>query len=213
MRMTCNRELEFLIKSTTQKVEDHADLDSLDAFLELKLENEKLREELRELHNEIEDENYDGCKSPILCRIFPIPKPHTDLAARSYLNPISLDIPSPTSSSSSPASPSSSSSSASIREKKEKKKASRPSIPKDKEREKKRPKKSAAAGGMGAGSALSTLANTAAASGASGSGNKGEGEGLHVCVTCGRTDSPEWRKGPLGPKTLCNVSLLVPGCW
>ena len=34
----------------------------------------------------------------------------------------------------------------------------------------------------------------------------GEGEGSHVCVTCGRTDSPEWRKGPLGPKTLCNVS-------
>ena len=36
--------------------------------------------------------------------------------------------------------------------------------------------------------------------------SKGEGEGMHVCVTCGRTDSPEWRKGPLGPKTLCNVS-------
>lgn len=34
-----------------------------------------------------------------------------------------------------------------------------------------------------------------------------EGETMHVCVTCGRTDSPEWRKGPLGPKTLCNVSL------
>ena len=42
-------------------------------------------------------------------------------------------------------------------------------------------------------------------SGPGGTG-KGEGEGLHVCVTCGRTDSPEWRKGPLGPKTLCNVS-------
>jgi hypothetical protein len=38
---------------------------------------------------------------------------------------------------------------------------------------------------------------------------KGDGEGgLHVCVTCGRTDSPEWRKGPLGPKTLCNVSCF-----
>lgn len=37
---------------------------------------------------------------------------------------------------------------------------------------------------------------------------KGEAEGMHVCVTCGRTDSPEWRKGPLGPKTLCNVSFL-----
>ncbi|TDL24954.1 hypothetical protein BD410DRAFT_766588 [Rickenella mellea] len=30
----------------------------------------------------------------------------------------------------------------------------------------------------------------------------------YVCVTCGRTDSPEWRKGPLGPKTLCNACGL-----
>jgi len=28
------------------------------------------------------------------------------------------------------------------------------------------------------------------------------------CTTCGRTDSPEWRKGPLGPKTLCNACGL-----
>ncbi len=44
-----------------------------------------------------------------------------------------------------------------------------------------------------------------------GGGKPGIGEdGLHVCVTCGRTDSPEWRKGPLGPKTLCNVGLPNP---
>ncbi|KAF4615193.1 hypothetical protein D9613_003130 [Agrocybe pediades] len=30
----------------------------------------------------------------------------------------------------------------------------------------------------------------------------------YVCVTCGRTESPEWRKGPLGPKTLCNACGL-----
>jgi len=30
----------------------------------------------------------------------------------------------------------------------------------------------------------------------------------YVCVTCGRTDSPEWRKGPSGPKTLCNACGL-----
>jgi len=29
-----------------------------------------------------------------------------------------------------------------------------------------------------------------------------------VCYTCGRTDSPEWRKGPTGPKTLCNACGL-----
>jgi hypothetical protein len=34
----------------------------LDSFLELKLENEKLREELRELQYEIDDEDYQGCE-------------------------------------------------------------------------------------------------------------------------------------------------------
>ena len=28
----------------------------------------------------------------------------------------------------------------------------------------------------------------------------------YVCTDCGTLDSPEWRKGPNGPKTLCNVS-------
>lgn len=27
----------------------------------------------------------------------------------------------------------------------------------------------------------------------------------HVCSDCGTADSPEWRKGPNGPKTLCNA--------
>ncbi|OXG25365.1 cutinase palindrome-binding protein [Cryptococcus neoformans] len=45
-------------------------------------------------------------------------------------------------------------------------------------------------------------------SGTGGSAGGGEGETMHVCVTCGRTDSPEWRKGPLGPKTLCNACGL-----
>ncbi|KAL9715262.1 white collar 2 type of transcription factor [Leucoagaricus gongylophorus] len=30
----------------------------------------------------------------------------------------------------------------------------------------------------------------------------------YVCRKCGRTDSPEWRKGPDGPKTLCNACGL-----
>jgi len=30
----------------------------------------------------------------------------------------------------------------------------------------------------------------------------------YICNTCGRTDSPEWRKGPHGPKTLCNACGL-----
>jgi PAS domain S-box-containing protein len=30
-------------------------------------------------------------------------------------------------------------------------------------------------------------------------------KGQHVCSDCGTADSPEWRKGPSGPKTLCNA--------
>ncbi|GAA5837717.1 hypothetical protein JCM3766R1_000563 [Sporobolomyces carnicolor] len=37
---------------------------------------------------------------------------------------------------------------------------------------------------------------------------KSEGDSDLVCRDCGRTDSPEWRKGPEGPKTLCNACGL-----
>lgn len=37
---------------------------------------------------------------------------------------------------------------------------------------------------------------------------KSHGTEQYVCMTCGRTDSPEWRKGPQGPKTLCNACGL-----
>ncbi|KAJ8521637.1 hypothetical protein ONZ45_g1671 [Pleurotus djamor] len=37
---------------------------------------------------------------------------------------------------------------------------------------------------------------------------KSTGADQYVCITCGRTNSPEWRKGPLGPKTLCNACGL-----
>jgi len=30
----------------------------------------------------------------------------------------------------------------------------------------------------------------------------------YVCTDCGTLDSPEWRKGPTGPKTLCNACGL-----
>lgn len=39
-------------------------------------------------------------------------------------------------------------------------------------------------------------------------GSKSTSAPQYVCVTCGRTDSPEWRKGPLGAKTLCNACGL-----
>ena len=28
---------------------------------------------------------------------------------------------------------------------------------------------------------------------------------VKVCISCGTSSSPEWRKGPMGPKTLCNA--------
>ncbi|GAA6014673.1 hypothetical protein JCM11491_000189 [Sporobolomyces phaffii] len=37
---------------------------------------------------------------------------------------------------------------------------------------------------------------------------KTDGDSDLVCRDCGRTDSPEWRKGPEGPKTLCNACGL-----
>ncbi|KIM79583.1 hypothetical protein PILCRDRAFT_823114 [Piloderma croceum F 1598] len=37
---------------------------------------------------------------------------------------------------------------------------------------------------------------------------KSHADEQYVCFTCGRTDSPEWRKGPHGPKTLCNACGL-----
>jgi hypothetical protein len=32
-----------------------------------------------------------------------------------------------------------------------------------------------------------------------------EAIGGYMCFSCGNLDSPEWRKGPHGPKTLCNA--------
>ncbi|OCF77776.1 hypothetical protein I204_01777 [Kwoniella mangroviensis CBS 8886] len=121
----------------------------LDAFLELKLENERLREELRELQLDLDEE-----------------LPYEDSSPSSSRSSSPSRVAGNAGTSTKP-----------------KGKTGRP--PKEgKDKEKKRKKSSA--GGV----------------------NGKEGEGMHVCVTCGRTDSPEWRKGPLGPKTLCNACGL-----
>ncbi|WWD20115.1 hypothetical protein CI109_104590 [Kwoniella shandongensis] len=160
---------------------------SLDAFLELKLENERLREELRELQLDL-DEDF----APPRKTSFPDHSP-----SKPSYNPSSS--PSSSSSSSPSSSPSSFSkqplpSSSNIKPKL--KPSGRPPKNPDGKPEKKRKK-----------SLAGTLGLTGAGVGGGG-GGKGEVEGMHVCVTCGRTDSPEWRKGPLGPKTLCNACGL-----
>jgi hypothetical protein len=32
-------------------------------------------------------------------------------------------------------------------------------------------------------------------------------KGLTKCLGCGATETPEWRRGPLGPRTLCNACV------
>ncbi|ORX37908.1 hypothetical protein BD324DRAFT_623763 [Kockovaella imperatae] len=160
--------------------ESDGNAQSLDAFLELKLENEKLREELRELQQE-----YGEDDMPIPSYLDASPsRPSANLQTPS--SSASDDEDDSSLDSSSPSSPDYAN-------------ATKPSVagkvgrpPKDPAaREKKKAKKAA-------------NAQTARvqATGVEG------GEGMHVCVTCGRTDSPEWRKGPLGPKTLCNACGL-----
>lgn len=34
--------------------------------------------------------------------------------------------------------------------------------------------------------------------------------GATVCLGCRATDTPEWRRGPLGPRTLCNACVSLP---
>lgn len=105
-----------------------------------------------------------------------------------------------------PTTPSSASSDAESSEPKPKKRKEKD------DREKKRLKKPGmgmgpSAGAPGPGGGAGIPGGVGSGIGAGGGGGVGSGgEGMHVCVTCGRTDSPEWRKGPLGPKTLCNVS-------
>ncbi|OCF46108.1 hypothetical protein I317_00198 [Kwoniella heveanensis CBS 569] len=146
---------------------------SLDAFLELKLENERLREELRELQLDL-DEDIPSRKSSY---------PNTSPTKPNYVpssSPSSKSSSSDSSRSSSPSRPPNVS--ATTTSKPKIKSVGRP--PKDKEGNKEKRRKKSMVGAIK------------------------EGEGMHVCVTCGRTDSPEWRKGPLGPKTLCNACGL-----
>ncbi|KXN86737.1 Protein GAT2, partial [Leucoagaricus sp. SymC.cos] len=41
-------------------------------------------------------------------------------------------------------------------------------------------------------------------------GNSGQGENQgQTCLGCNATSTPEWRRGPMGPRTLCNACGLV----
>ncbi|RXK36079.1 hypothetical protein M231_06673 [Tremella mesenterica] len=148
-------------------VSDHdtANSQSLDAFLELKLENERLRAELRELQADMDDSE----QSSIHPTLASSRGSFADLSpVKAAYHPDLTD-----SESDSSASSQHDDSSPEMKRMKREKKLKRASIV----------------------TAPARLGDTA-------------GEGLHVCVTCGRTDSPEWRKGPLGPKTLCNACGL-----
>ncbi|WVQ79415.1 hypothetical protein IAT38_001512 [Cryptococcus sp. DSM 104549] len=145
---------------------------SFDQFLDLKLENERLRAELLELREDLGE----------------------DSAPRKTSYPSSTSSKpnrSSSSSSRSPSPPHPHASSSSHPASYAKPKQGRPA--KIDPTNKNGGKKAKTAGGQKDG----------------GPGGAGAGEaGMYVCVTCGRTDSPEWRKGPLGPKTLCNACGL-----
>ncbi|KAI8357329.1 MADB protein [Choanephora cucurbitarum] len=42
----------------------------------------------------------------------------------------------------------------------------------------------------------------------SGKKRRNDDDTERICADCGRTDAPEWRRGPKGPKTLCNACGL-----
>lgn len=42
-----------------------------------------------------------------------------------------------------------------------------------------------------------------------GNNNNGQAVANPVCLGCGATETPEWRRGPMGPRTLCNACGLV----
>ncbi|ORY34878.1 hypothetical protein BCR39DRAFT_515313 [Naematelia encephala] len=163
------------------EAESNGTSQSLDAFLELKLENERLREELQELQLDLDDDDYSR---PVYVDPAPIP----------IYNPDDSDSVSDSSDSSTNGDAGTGtgggggggtggagegSSNSSPRAKPSNKLLKDPA-----QRKKKK-----------------TSMGMSRPSGQ-------EGEGMHVCVSCGRTDSPEWRKGPLGPKTLCNACGL-----
>ncbi|THU79871.1 hypothetical protein K435DRAFT_638677, partial [Dendrothele bispora CBS 962.96] len=51
---------------------------------------------------------------------------------------------------------------------------------------------------------------SAPAAGTAASGTSaGAGEGQQSCLVCKATSTPEWRRGPMGPRTLCNACGLV----
>ena len=45
--------------------------------------------------------------------------------------------------------------------------------------------------------------------GSSAANGQGAVAGNPVCLGCGATETPEWRRGPMGPRTLCNACGLV----
>lgn len=192
--------------SLRRPVADTSD-SSLDAFLELKLENEKLREELKELQLDL-DEYEDFCASTIEYNIVALEIPadtssatHASYADASPSKPTynadsSSEEDEDSSISSTPSSspepsyqpPSARGSTSAAAAKAARPKEKAAGEPKEKKRKKEK-KAPPVVTAKTEGGPVPAVA-----------------EGMHVCVTCGRTDSPEWRKGPLGPKTLCNVS-------
>ncbi|KAK9729771.1 white collar 2 type of transcription factor [Basidiobolus ranarum] len=145
----------------------------LDAFLELKMENDILKRQLSDLGNFVQDSNWVSSKnnkdSETYSNVFgSIPSPKSTIQVISEQSgicnisrsPIDADINSPEQ--------------LKRNYTPDESLGSQDGIPKIKKKKK----------------------------------QKSEDSHDHVCSECGTVESPEWRKGPQGPKTLCNACGL-----
>ncbi|KAM0792326.1 hypothetical protein ACM66B_005009 [Microbotryomycetes sp. NB124-2] len=126
----------------------------LDSFLELKFENERLRQELQTLYKDIEGSGGDDLLKNLSTRTESVIDPVTGLVQANGLLPSSSNT----------------------------------------------------YGALGIGISTNTPAKQEGTEKKKKKPRVEEGE--FVCRDCGTVDSPEWRKGPEGPKSLCNACGL-----
>ncbi|GAA6019604.1 hypothetical protein JCM11491_002820 [Sporobolomyces phaffii] len=137
----------------------------LDSFLELKFENERLRQELLVMYQDIEGDTKAKTAAPFAPGVYRVEA--QDVATTSIVDPTTGLVSSNTLI----------------------------------------PSTSNTYGALGIGISANGVKGDGSAAERKKKKPKAE-EGEFVCRDCGTVDSPEWRKGPDGPKSLCNACGL-----